>query len=193
MARLDQLERDRIEGVFGSFAAQRSAAKWGIAVNAATLVQDTAFSTAVTILAAEAASATLAADAAAARNLYAAARSYEEITATAEAAASYQTKANYVKLVAGTAAGLTYGLAGSKNRTDAALATAGSLADVVGPEIHGIGLAGIEIGLGQITIAYIDESGVSDAQAAAIIADIHASFERTRETVTKRDCCNKTP
>ncbi len=185
MARLDRIEQNRIESFFGALAGRREDADAALAIAGLEIIQNTSIAIVGGYLAGAAASSSLVADAAAAREFYAVAKSAEEINAAADVAAAYETQAAYARNAASAATGLVIGLATAKNRTDAALGAVGTAADLI-TETHGVGLTGIAIPLTQATLEYIKQTGVSDAQAAAIVAGIHRSVEHTRQAVVQR-------
>ncbi|MEO6874386.1 MAG: hypothetical protein ABI222_06145 [Opitutaceae bacterium] len=184
MAKLDRIEQTRIESFFGSLAAQRSVAKLDATIAGLELVRDTGITVGGGYFTGYYASYGLMRTAATARSFYATAESFEAINAAADVAAAYQTSANYLNLAAGTGFGVAYTLAVAKNPTEAGLGLAGATGDFAADTRFG--QVGVVIGVTKATMDYIEASGLSEAQAIAIAASIHASVDQTRQVVIGR-------
>jgi RHS repeat-associated protein len=183
-AQLRYIANERIEGFFGSLAAQQSAARWGIAESVATVVRDGAATFVGSNLVGGAASAQWMRAASAGRSLYGAARSYQQVNALAAQVASFKATGNIIRNVSGTVFAVGYNVAAADSTNGAALGSAAEVSDFLLGNQYG--QTGILFGLSQATIEYISAAGLSNAQAEGTINAILSSVGRTQQALDNR-------
>lgn len=165
-------------------AAQRDVAKMDFAIAATQIVRDTAFTVLIAEAAGAAASASFARTAASARSAYSAARSWQEVNALARVAAQYQTAANYSRLMATSAVGVAYAAINSNTPTELYIGLGASAVE------SGAGLnfqqVGFAIEISQAALTAMQNSGLTNEQAAGVVGGIVGSVQKTQATLDGR-------
>jgi hypothetical protein len=188
MAKLDQIERTRIESFFGNLAARQEAAQAQFEINMTSLIAISALG----VAGGEAAATAFAADAvraaAAARSAISVAETEAAITTAATQAAQAQYSANLIATISSNGTSLLIGVSGAaalgQGSTGIVGAVSGSVGDLVADTK--LGQVGFAVGVTQATIDYINETQVSPAVVGAVVADIHASVSQTRQAIFNR-------